>query len=184
MPNWILLHSGTLFRSPFHDHDFIDSFNRGANTIALNSGQYCVAASRVYVQEAVYESFLAKYKAGLEQIARGTGDPCNKDTVYGPVADKLQFDRVSSYIEAGKKEATLFAGGKMDDGGKVSYRSSRPYARSISSLDRLIIRVGAFYNADSICRPETRCKDIQRGDIWPCLNCHEVQDRGGGGCTG
>lgn len=135
MRSWTLLHSGALFRSPSHDHDLIDCFYRGANTIALNSGQYCVAASRVYVHEDVYESFLAKYKAALEQIAMGTGDPCDKDTFYGPVADRLQFDRVSNYIEAGKKEATLFAGGRMDDGSKVCYRGSRLYATSPLSLD-------------------------------------------------
>jgi len=49
-------------------------------------------------------------------MAAGTGVPCDASTTYGTVADKLQFDRVQSYIESGKSEAKLVLGGnRMGD---------------------------------------------------------------------
>lgn len=38
-------------------------------------------------------------------------DPSEMSTQHGPVADKLQFDRIMSYIEKGKQSAQLLTGG-------------------------------------------------------------------------
>lgn len=44
--------------------------------------------------------------------------PLDHSTMLGPIVDKLQFDRIMSYIEVGKKTATLVTGGerKGDEG--------------------------------------------------------------------
>ncbi|CAG8475399.1 3103_t:CDS:2 [Ambispora leptoticha] len=78
--------------------------------IFFNHGQCCCAGSRVYVHEKIYDNFLNRYK----EYAQTTklGDPFQPDTDQGPQISKLQFDKIMSYIESGKKEgATLVFGG-------------------------------------------------------------------------
>ena len=72
-------------------------------------GQICVASSRVYVEESIADAFLAKYKERTE--AQRPGEQWTDDTQQGPVVDELQFKNIMSYIETGKKDATLVTGG-------------------------------------------------------------------------
>ncbi|KAF2218129.1 aldehyde dehydrogenase domain-containing protein [Elsinoe ampelina] len=81
-----------------------------------NSGQICVAASRVLVQEDIAEKFIAAVKGISEQVNQGLGaSPQEKTTSHGPVVDKAQFDRIMSYVELGKKSASLITGGNRKD---------------------------------------------------------------------
>jgi aldehyde dehydrogenase (NAD+) len=92
-----------------------------ANGITMNSGQVCYAASRVYVQEGIYDEFVKKYKAAIEERAKAVGDPDAAETMVGPVADKLQYDRVAGFIDRGKSQGTLLSGGQ-----KISEKVSKP----------------------------------------------------------
>lgn len=70
------------------------------------------AASRVLVHEAIADKFIAAVKAVFEQAAAELGgDPLDLATKHGPVVDRLQFDRIMSYIEKGKATAQLLVGG-------------------------------------------------------------------------
>ncbi|KAF5205373.1 Aldehyde dehydrogenase family 2 member c4 [Thalictrum thalictroides] len=74
-------------------------------------GEMCIAGSRVYVQEGIYDRFVQK--AAEKAKAWVVGDPFDPLTLQGPQADKKQFDKILSYIEHGKREgATLLTGGK------------------------------------------------------------------------
>ena len=76
----------------------------------FNQGQCCVAGSRVFVQESVYDEFIAKMTAKAK--ARKVGDPFDHATEQGPQVSQEQFDRVMGYIEHGKNDgATLLTGG-------------------------------------------------------------------------
>ncbi|AET04123.2 NAD-dependent aldehyde dehydrogenase family protein [Medicago truncatula] len=82
-----------------------------AKSILFNKGEVCVASSRVFVQEGIYDEFEKKLveKAKTWVI----GDPFDPKVQQGPQVDKKQFEKVLSYIEHGKKEgATLLTGGK------------------------------------------------------------------------
>ncbi len=52
------------------------------SAIMFNMGQCCCAGSRTYVQESVYDEFVAKSKALAE--ARKVGDPFDGATQHGP----------------------------------------------------------------------------------------------------
>lgn len=70
------------------------------------------AASRALVEESIAEKFIEAVKVVFEAAAKGLGsNPLDPGTKLGPVVDKLQFDRIMSYVEAGKKSATLLTGG-------------------------------------------------------------------------
>jgi aldehyde dehydrogenase (NAD+) len=77
----------------------------------LNQGQCCIAGSRLYVQEGIYDEFIRRSTEAA--AARTVGDPFSSKTDQGPQVDKGQFDKILNYIEIGKKEgARLLTGGK------------------------------------------------------------------------
>jgi aldehyde dehydrogenase (NAD+) len=95
----------------FDDADLENAITWCVNAITANTGQVCFAASRVYVQEGIYDKFVEGYKAAMEQRATLAGDPDAEGTILGPLVDKSQFERVSGFLERGKSQGTLLTGG-------------------------------------------------------------------------
>lgn len=79
-----------------------------------NSGQSCVAGSRLYVQSSVYDEVLQGL-ATLAAQAR-TGHAMNPNTEFGPIIDRTQFDLISDYIQSGREAGTLICGGERLSG--------------------------------------------------------------------
>jgi len=76
----------------------------------FNQGQVCCAGSRLFVEDSVYDEFVEKSVARAER--RTLGDPLDAGTEQGPQIDRTQFDKILSYIDAGKREgAELLTGG-------------------------------------------------------------------------
>jgi aldehyde dehydrogenase (NAD+) len=98
----------------FDDCNLENAASWCANAITANSGQVCFAASRVYVQEGIYDKFVEKYKAAMLEKAAAVGDPDAEGTVMGPLVDKLQFERVNGFIERGSSQGKLLVGGKKE----------------------------------------------------------------------
>ena len=72
------------------------------------SGQKCSACSRAIVEAPVYDAFIEKLR---ERVAKLTvGDPAENSNL-GPVVNKSALDSMLRYIETGKKEGRLIAGG-------------------------------------------------------------------------
>jgi aldehyde dehydrogenase (NAD+) len=95
----------------FDDADFNEAVRWAHQGIMFNSGQICTANSRIFVQEGIYTKFVAAFKEQIAKVSK-IGDPFADDTFQGPQVTNAQFERVMSYIEAGKAEgATLTAGG-------------------------------------------------------------------------
>ncbi|TLD24152.1 hypothetical protein PspLS_06507 [Pyricularia sp. CBS 133598] len=79
--------------------------------IYYNHGQCCCAGSRIYVQEGVYDKFVAAFKERAQK--NKVGDPFKEDTFQGPQVSELQFNRIMDYIKSGKEEgATVETGGE------------------------------------------------------------------------
>jgi aldehyde dehydrogenase (NAD+) len=76
-------------------------------------GQSCVAASRIFVQEGIYDKFLQEFTKIAQVLAENTGSPFNLDTQHGPQISQTQFDRVMGFINSGKQQgATVHIGGE------------------------------------------------------------------------
>jgi len=72
-------------------------------------GQKCSACSRAIVSRKVYDSFLKKLTERVKKIKVGpTEDPSN---YMGPVVNEAAMKTILNYIEIGKKEGRLIAGG-------------------------------------------------------------------------
>jgi len=72
-------------------------------------GQKCSACSRAIVSEKVYAQFLDKLAPLVAQIS--VGDPAQHCVAMGPVVNAKSRDTILGYIEQGKKEGRLVAGG-------------------------------------------------------------------------
>jgi alpha-ketoglutaric semialdehyde dehydrogenase len=80
------------------------------------SGQRCTAASRVIVQQGVYDELQKRLVAAAEQLRLGPGWEQGVDV--GPVINKRALEKIHSYTEIGKDEgATLLTGGEVAGGG-------------------------------------------------------------------
>ncbi|KAG6877042.1 hypothetical protein C0993_010844 [Termitomyces sp. T159_Od127] len=104
----------------FDDADIEQAIECAASGIFSNMGQACIAGSRIFVQEGIYDKFLAKFTAIAKNLADATGDPFVPGMQHGPQISQMQFDRVMSYIESGKQDgATVHIGGARH--GKEGY---------------------------------------------------------------
>jgi acyl-CoA reductase-like NAD-dependent aldehyde dehydrogenase len=79
--------------------------------ILARTGQVCVAASRVYVQRSIADIFIEQYKTRMKAATERIGDPQDKSTAIGPLADQASFEKVQAMINRGKTEAELVVGG-------------------------------------------------------------------------
>jgi 1-pyrroline-5-carboxylate dehydrogenase len=81
------------------------------------NGQKCSACSRAIVEDVVYDAFVERLEERVRKIK--VGDPA--ENVYmGPVVNQVAVDRILNYIEIGKSEGRLIAGGERvahPDGG-------------------------------------------------------------------
>jgi betaine-aldehyde dehydrogenase len=94
----------------FNDADLAAAAEGIAIAGFFNAGQDCTAATRVIVQEGVYEE-MVKLLAdqATNQIAMGMP---NEDVLVGPVNNANQFERVSGFISRVPSHARVVAGGK------------------------------------------------------------------------
>ena len=75
-----------------------------------NSGQACIAGTRILVPQSRLEAFLNR--AGRAIAAIKVGNPHDSQVQIGPMVSQKQWERVQSYIQLGQEEgATVFAGG-------------------------------------------------------------------------
>jgi 1-pyrroline-5-carboxylate dehydrogenase len=77
-------------------------------------GQKCSACSRAIVDEAVYDEFLDKLKAKVETLTVGPSDDLKN--YMGPVISARARDSILKYIDVGKGEGRLVAGGAPAEG--------------------------------------------------------------------
>lgn len=87
----------------FEDADLAKAVPSAAFSILANSGQACIASSRVYVHANIADKFMEAMKTAMVQMGV-SGDSTVAGTRRGPQADKIQFDRVMSYLAYAKEQ--------------------------------------------------------------------------------
>lgn len=93
----------------FDDANLAKAVEQTARSMLSNSGQVCMANTRVYVQKGVAEAFVEAFTKRVAQVK--AGDPLSKETNHGPQADEMQYKNVMAYIEEGKQSGKLAVGG-------------------------------------------------------------------------
>ena len=95
----------------FDDCDWDMAMDGAQLGILFNQGQVCCAGSRVFVQEGIFDKFIAKLKATFEGVK--VGDPTDPSTQLGAQIYKSQQEKVLKYIKIGLEE-----GGELVTGGE------------------------------------------------------------------
>ena len=93
----------------FADADIPSAVRGAQNGIFYGKGEVCAAGSRLLVERSVHDQVVSELAARSKKLV--PGDPLDKGTRLGAVVSKRQQETVLAYIEAGKKEAKLVAGG-------------------------------------------------------------------------
>ena len=77
------------------------------------SGQKCSACSRVVIVKDVYDQVVERVTELTKELK--VGDPTNPTNFMATVIDQNAFNKITEYIEIGKQEGRLVAGGTADD---------------------------------------------------------------------
>lgn len=81
-----------------------------------NSGQICIAGSRLLVDRSIHDEFVERLSIFASELRVGLG--VDLDTEIGPLVSKRQLDKVVGYLEAGVEQgATVRAGGNRLESG-------------------------------------------------------------------
>jgi len=124
----------------FEDADLDKASIGAALAIFFNSGQVCLAASRLYVERSVFDKVLD----GVAQVAKTfkLGHGRDPDTMLGPLVSRAQQKRVLDFIEQGRASgAEIIAGGGT--GGNDGY-FVEPTIFANPSVDSSIVREEIF----------------------------------------
>ncbi|MGI1663489.1 betaine-aldehyde dehydrogenase [Palleronia sp. KMU-117] len=98
----------------FDDADLENAVSAAINGNFYSSGQVCSNGTRVFVQEAIHDVFLARLGERLSGVV--VGDPLDESVNYGPQVSARQCEIVMGYIKAAVAEgARLVAGGTRID---------------------------------------------------------------------
>ncbi|MGH3088008.1 MAG: aldehyde dehydrogenase family protein, partial [Rubrobacteraceae bacterium] len=79
-------------------------------SIIQNAGQTCAAGSRLLVDRRVHDEVVDAVAGKFEGITIGAG---LDDPDLGPIISREQLERVDGYVQSGKGEANLLAGGNV-----------------------------------------------------------------------
>ena len=93
----------------FDDADLDAAVEGTYGAVFFNQGQCCIAGARVYVQDAVYDEFVARIVAKAEAVSLGSGlDPAS---TMGPLVSLEQQQRVLGLIQSGVEQGARLAAG-------------------------------------------------------------------------
>ncbi len=100
----------------FDDCDLDKAIALSATTKFRNAGQVCISPTRFYVQENVYDRFVAGFAERAKQVR--VGDGLDADTVMGPLANERRPSAIEALVDdATAKGAKLLSGGARGNKG-------------------------------------------------------------------
>jgi acyl-CoA reductase-like NAD-dependent aldehyde dehydrogenase len=123
------------------------------NAAFLNSGQVCIAIKRLYVHESIYDKMCDEFASLTEQAI--IGDGLTPGTQFGPLQNRMQYDKVRRLIEDSRSEGTVVATGKVPE--TAGYFLPITIFRDIKEGTRLV-------------------DEEQFGPVLPIISYREIED--------
>ncbi len=93
----------------FADADLDDALDATIFGVFSLNGERCTAGSRILVERPIYDEFVERYAERAKNVV--VGDPHDRRTEVGALVHPEHYAKVMSYIEIGKTEGRLIAGG-------------------------------------------------------------------------
>jgi len=110
--------------------------------IFRNSGQVCVAGSRLLVEDAVYDAFLEKLVAAAAKLR--VGDPLDLKSDVGAVSSAVQLEKNLDHVATAEREG----------------------ARRLTGGTRLLEDTGGFYMAPTVFNGVTTEMTLAREEVF------------------
>jgi len=105
----------------FDDADLDAAVDGALMSKYRNNGQTCVCANRLYIQDGVYDAFVAKLQAAVAKLRVGNG--MDEGVTVGPMIDAKAIAKVEEHIaDAVSKGAHVVAGGKPHESGGLFFQ--------------------------------------------------------------
>ncbi len=122
----------------FDDADLDNAVHWAVQAIFRNAGQVCLAGSRLYVQNGIYEEFLTRYKAATEALV--IGDPKDPATEFSAaLASEEHFTKVSGYLGS-----AALGGGRVLTGGLGEGWGVQPTIITDAPADARVVKEEIF----------------------------------------
>ena len=93
----------------FEDADQQRALDAALFTIFSINGERCTAGSRVFVQRSIYDRFAREFAERAARLI--VGDPRDPDTNVGSMITRQHWEKVTGYIEIGRREGAVVAAG-------------------------------------------------------------------------
>jgi len=167
-----------------------------ARAVFNNSGQVCLAGTRVIVHQSVRDAFLERLVTHAKALR--VGDPFAEGTDLGPLASRRQFERVSSYFDLVPQEGgRVVTGGPLDGwafaptivtdldpDGRISQEEVFGPIATVTDFTDLDAAVALANNTqygltsvlftESLKTAHAVSSRLRCGTVW--VNCYQVRD--------
>ncbi|KAJ0574442.1 putative succinate-semialdehyde dehydrogenase (NAD(+)) [Helianthus annuus] len=141
----------------FDDADLEVALKGSLATKFRNSGQTCVCANRILVQEGIYEKFTSAFSNAVQDLKVGNG--FSEGVVQGPLINEAAVQKVDSFVQdAISKGAKVLVGGKRHSLGFTFYE---PTIIGDVKNEMLIARQEVFGPVAPVIRFKTEEEAIQ-----------------------
>jgi 5-carboxymethyl-2-hydroxymuconic-semialdehyde dehydrogenase len=164
------------------------------------NGERCTAGSRILVERSIYDEFCERYAARAKNIK--VGDPADPATEVGSLVHPEHYAKVMSYVEIGKTEGRLLAGGYVPEGLEAGnylaptvFADVKPSARifreeifgpvvaitpfdddaeALALANDTIYGLAGYVWTSDLLRAHTFAQNVEAGMVW--VNSHNVRD--------
>ena len=105
----------------FDDCDLEKAITLSATTKFRNAGQVCISPTRFYVQEGVYDRFVAGFAAHTKKVQVGNG--LDAGTVMGPLANGRRPSAIAALVEDATSKGRKAADRRITRGPRLFLRA-------------------------------------------------------------
>ncbi|WP_243892844.1 5-carboxymethyl-2-hydroxymuconate semialdehyde dehydrogenase, partial [Dermatophilus congolensis] len=184
----------------FNDADLSAAIDATIFGVFSLNGERCTAGSRILVHRDIYDEFVDKYAAQAQRVK--VGYPHEKSTEVGAIVHPEHYAKVMNYIEIGKTEGCLVAGGSRPEGFDIGnfvaptvFADVKPHARifqeeifgpvvaitpfdtdeeALTLANNTAYGLAAYVWTNNLTRAHNFAQSINAGMVW--LNSNNVRD--------
>ncbi|HHT12385.1 MAG TPA: 5-carboxymethyl-2-hydroxymuconate semialdehyde dehydrogenase [Propionibacterium sp.] len=184
----------------FEDADLEAALDSTLFGVFSLNGERCTASSRILVQRGIYDRFVEAYAERAKKVK--VGKPSDPTTELGALVHPEHYERVMGYVEAGKGESRLVAGGGRPDefptgnylqptvfadvprtarifqeeifGPVVAITPFDTEEEAVELANDVKYGLAAYVWTSDVRRAHTVAHQIEAGMVW--INSHNVRD--------